>query len=256
MDFEDRLLDNFGLDLPEGKHVLGFFPDGRTLKSQRTSHWYVNWRIPMADVFTAEGIADAVVAKAQELGLEVDSFYGVQEGATKLGILAQLKLAKFSGTYGTGSHVLSMGRGKSKSHGDPADRYFLGVPQNRTCVLEDVTTTAGSTLERVADLRDAAVDVRSVISLFNRDELTPIVGQDDSEVVDAFVNVWRRLTDDVYPGAMSVPEAFEMLGIGYHSMANAQSVLKRAYDLRGPDRDIGRAIEQEFIDYGSGMIEL
>ena len=34
-----------------------------------------------------------------------------------------------------------MGRAKPKQHGSPEDKYFVGEPNGKIVVLEDVTTT-------------------------------------------------------------------------------------------------------------------
>jgi orotate phosphoribosyltransferase len=41
-----------------------------------------------------------------------------------------------------------MGRAKPKDHGDPKDRYFVGEPGGKVVILEDVTTTGKSLIEK------------------------------------------------------------------------------------------------------------
>jgi orotate phosphoribosyltransferase len=102
--------------------------------------------------------------------LQVDTFYGVPEGATKLGIITQYKYAKQSPSFSKGSHVLAMGRAKPKDHGAPKDKFFVGAPTGKVVVIEDVTTTGGSLITTLDGLKEAGINVVGVISLTNRME--------------------------------------------------------------------------------------
>ena len=42
--------------------ILGTFPEPKTLKSGRISHWYVNWRNAATDARLMDELADHVVA--------------------------------------------------------------------------------------------------------------------------------------------------------------------------------------------------
>src|SRR3972149_6661067 len=89
--------------------ILGFFPKPKILASKRESHWYVNWRNPIEDVYWSNFLAGQVIGFVQSLGLEPDCFYGVPEGATKTGLITQNVWAQMQPSYGPGSHVLPMG---------------------------------------------------------------------------------------------------------------------------------------------------
>jgi orotate phosphoribosyltransferase len=123
-------------------NVVGFFEEPIKLKSGRQSHWYVNWRTAGSDAYLLDCLTDYVVQFTENLlkngALESkpSCFYGVPEGATKLGVLTQYKWAKQSPDFSVGSHILPMGRGKIKEHGVPKDRYFVGQPTGPTIVLE------------------------------------------------------------------------------------------------------------------------
>lgn len=152
-------------------NVIGFFKEPIILKSGRPSHWYVNWRNIAEDVFLLDKLTDFVIDFSEDLDLQPDCFYGVPEGATKLGILVQYKWAKKSPNYGPQSHILSMGRGKPKDHGEPKDRFFVGVPKGKIVILEDVTTTGNSLLESINNLKKLKnVKIIAAISLTNRME--------------------------------------------------------------------------------------
>ncbi len=72
-------------------NIVGFFKQPIKLKSGRLSNWYVNWRNVSEDVYLIDELSDYVLAFAYDLGLYPDCFYGVPEGATKLGIITQYK---------------------------------------------------------------------------------------------------------------------------------------------------------------------
>jgi orotate phosphoribosyltransferase len=205
-------------------NVVGFFKEPIKLKSGRVSNWYVNWRNVAEDVYLLDKLTDYVIAFVKKIGLRPDCFYGVPEGATKLGIITQYKLAKQSPNYDIGSHTLPMGRAKPKDHGTPKDKFFVGQPIGKTIVLEDVTTTGSSLLTTIGSLSRADIKVIAAISLMNRMEL-----RDDSK---------------------SVQQVMEEKGIPYFAMSNAFELLPLAYKKMNPGRVIADAIEEEFQRYG------
>lgn len=154
--------------------ILGFSEAPITLASGAESHYYVNWRTASNDVFLLDKTSSFVLEYVEDLirsgkiGEAPETYFGVAEGATKLGIITQYKFAKSSPEVGIGSHVLAMGRGKQKAHGKLEDRDFVGVPKGRTIVLEDVTTSGGSLIQAIRKLREVGVDVLAAIALTNR----------------------------------------------------------------------------------------
>ena len=125
--------------------------------------------------------------------------------------------------------VFAMGRGKSKEHGDPKDRYFLGMPQGRTIILEDVTTTGDSLLHTLDQLVGAHVEVVAAITLTDRNQK-----RDDGK---------------------SISQVLAERGIPFYAMSNALELLPQAYDYEEikPDAAIARAIEQEFREQGISL---
>ncbi|MDP7141266.1 MAG: hypothetical protein QF362_01860 [Candidatus Woesearchaeota archaeon] len=218
--FNKEEFNSFVLD----NSIVGFFEKPITLKSGRMSNWYVNWRDIAEDVFLMDQLTNYVIAFTKGLGLEPDCFYGVPEGATKLGTLTQDKWAKQSPYYSQGSHVLPMGRGKHKDHGAAKDKYFVGVPKGNVIVLEDVTTTGDSLLSTIDYLIEAKVSIIAAFGLTNRMEL-----RDDKQ---------------------SVQQAVEAKGIPYHALSNALQLLPLAYKTHQPGEEIAKAIEQEFQQVG------
>jgi orotate phosphoribosyltransferase len=211
-------------------NVYGFFDKPVTLKSGRQSHFYANWRNVVEDAWLTRRLVEYVIGFIEQEQLAVDTFYGVPEGATKLGILTQFTWASRQASFAHGSHVLAMGRAKPKDHGDPKDRYFVGAPRGRVIVLEDVTTTGGSSIATIKFLQDAGIEVTAMISLTNRMEL-----RDDG---------------------LSVSQAVANLGVAFHHLSSALDVLPAVYRDKKPSEEVGRAIGAEYEKYGIESIKL
>ncbi len=219
--------------------VIGFFDKPITLKSGRQSFWYVNWRTVAEDVFLLDQLTDYVLAFTSSLQAQgkipsnFECFYGVPEGATKLAVLAQYKLAKKSSNYGVGSHVLAMGRAKPKDHGAAKDKYFVGAPRGKTVVLEDVTTTGGSLLTTIDGLIDSEIPVIAAFGLTNRMEK-----RDDGKTVS------KAIAEKVIGGAP----------VQYYHLSNALELLPEAARMLKPSKEILAHIEKEFSQYGEQPI--
>ncbi len=212
----------------EENNIYGFFEEAITLKSGRKSHFYANWRNVVQDAYLTDQLADFVITFAKNQGISVDTFYGVPEGATKLGVITQFKYAKAS-NWEKGSHILAMGRAKPKEHGAAKDKYFVGMPQGNVVVIEDVTTTGGSLITTLKGLKEAGINVVAVLSLTNRMEK-----RDDGK---------------------SVEEAINDMGYKFYSMSNALEMLPIMYKKLQPAQAVGIAIEKEFAEYGVAPIK-
>jgi len=214
-----------------GNNVIGFFQQPITLKSGRTSYCYVNWRNISNDVFLMDQLTDFVIDFVKDKNLQPDCFYGVPEGATKLGILTQYKWAKKSPFYGPFSHILAMGRGKPKDHGEIKDKFFVGVPQGKLIILEDVTTTGYSLLQSISTIKKIKkANIIAAIGLTNRME---------------------KRSD-----GKSVKEAVEENGFPYFQMSNLLELLPLAYQKNKPPKEIAQKIEKEFQQYGIEELKL
>ncbi|MBD3338125.1 MAG: hypothetical protein GF353_03380 [Candidatus Lokiarchaeota archaeon] len=205
--------------------VIGFFKKPLRLKSGRLSNWYVNWRNIAEDVYLIDELVDFILKFVEKKKLKPDCFYGVPEGATKMGILTQYKWAK-NQKIRKGKYILSMGRAKPKDHGDPKDKYFLGVPEGRIIILEDVTTTGGSILSSIDKILEINAEIVAAIGLTNRNEL-----RSDQK---------------------SVKDAIAEKGVKYYAMSNALELLPKL----NPPEDIAVEIREYFTKYGIKRINL
>lgn len=206
-------------------NIIGLFKEPIKLKSGRLSFWYINWRNIASDVFLLDQLTDYIFLYINYLGLNPKCFYGVPEGATKIGIITQYKWAKNQENYKSGAYVLSMGRGKQKDHGDPKDRFFLGVPDGETVIIEDVTTTGDSLVNAIKKLRDLKVNIIAAIGLTNRNEL-----RDDKK---------------------SVKEIILENNVQYYAMSNAFDLLPKLE----MNKEIADHIEAYFKKYGTNRIK-
>lgn len=208
------------------QRIIGFFQEPIKLKSGRYSSWYVNWRTVAEDVQSIDTLSDFVIAFVRSLGLKPDCYYGVPEGATKLGLVCQYKWAKSQPNYKKTDYILSMGRAQPKDHGDPKDRFFLGIPQGNVIILEDVTTTGNSLIETIERLNQIDVSIIAAIGLTNRNEL-----REDKRTVD-----------------LAVKEK----GVNYYAMSDAIDLIP---SLK-PNKIIAQKIEEYFKKYGSREIKI
>ncbi len=226
MTFNQHQFNQFILD----NNVIGFFNEPITLKSGKQSHFYVNWRTVTEDVYLTDKLSDYILEFIAKKKLDPTCIYGVPEGATKIAILTQYKLAISSNTYQKSSHCLPMGRGKPKEHGAAKDRYFLGEPIGRICVLEDVTTTGGSLLSTVEQLQQIGKNVYFTLGLTNR--------------------------NDIFEDGKTIEKTFQRFGITYFPLSNALDLLLQAYKLQQPGEDIAKKVEQEFTYQGIKRLSL
>ena len=206
-------------------NIIGLFREPIKLKSGRLSFWYINWRNIASDVFLLDQLTDYIFLYINYLGLNPKCFYGVPEGATKIGIITQYKWAKNQENYKSGAYILSMGRGKQKEHGDPKDRFFLGVPNGETVIIEDVTTTGDSLVNAIKKLKDLNVNIIAAIGLTNRNEL-----RDDRKSVKEII-----LENDIQ----------------YYAMSNAFDLLPKLEMTK----EIADHIEAYFKKYGTNRIK-
>ncbi len=171
-----------------------------TLKSGRSSYFYVNWRHAMNSV---EKIRKIVMLMYDKFWLssniftheEIDTIYGVPEAGTKLALAMSFELVRL---HRSDDMNLSMGRGKPKEgHGDPADMHFLGEPRGNVIVIEDVVTTGTSMMNEVKKI-SGLPDIKSINCIvltdrgnikYNRDHVHTLI--DIQEILPDIVELQK-----------------------------------------------------------------
>lgn len=210
--------------------VVGFFSQEITLSSGRKSTWYVNWRTLTSDAYLMNQLVEFVLSYVQEKNIAGDCFYGTPDGATKLAVICQHTYAQRQDDYAPGKYPLAMGRKVPKEHGQPQDRYFVGAPQGKVLVLEDVTTTGDSLLKTVQQLQDLEIEVAAAIALTNR-----------NEVADS---------------GKHVRESLQELNVPYFSMSDAIELLPLLAQQQELSSETIQSITSEFELYGESPIKL
>jgi orotate phosphoribosyltransferase len=204
--------------------VVGFFDEPIRLSCGRYSSWYVNWRTVAEDVFLLDQLTDYVLAYTKEQDIIPDTYFGVSEGATKLGLVTQYKHALQTEDYMEGTHRLAMGRGKQKEHGAAKDRYFLGTPKDKTLVLEDVITTGDSLLKSITQLEQAGVRVMGALALTD------------------------RLEKGIYDS--DNPESLATKDVLFHALIDAYTLLPAVFDAKRPPQYVRDNLNAEIEQYG------
>ncbi|MFO0738743.1 MAG: orotate phosphoribosyltransferase [Labilithrix sp.] len=133
-----------------------------TLASGRESDFFIDCK---QTILTAEGHALVGELMLEAAGNEFDAIAGVELGGCPLASAASL-ISFQKGAPRDAVYV----RKDAKDHG--SKRLLEGdtklAPGASLVILEDVTTTGGSTLKAVAKLRDAGYVVRRVVTLVDR----------------------------------------------------------------------------------------
>lgn len=222
-EFNQNDFDNFIIK----KGVIGIKNKPFTLKSGRESYFYFNWRNVVEDVYNVDLLSDYIISFTKYKNFNPDCFYGIPAGATKTAVITQYKWALNQLNYGEGSHCLPLGRETPKEHGDPKDKYFVGMPRGSVVIIEDVTTTGGSLIKGVDQLLESNLNILCAIGLTNRNEKNN--------------------------KGKSVEESLFEKGVKYYSMSNALTALpKYVLQLQDkPKEEILRNIEDEFKQFGT-----
>ena len=130
-----------------------------TLASGRKSTYYVDIKKAITDPATLELIADRIAGIMKERHICAKAIGGVAVGGIPLATAVSLKsgvplviIRKSLKEYGTGGRFI----------GDVTGRELL--------MLEDVTTTGGSVIEAIKDLKGEGSVVKMVITVVDRGE--------------------------------------------------------------------------------------
>ena len=152
-----------------------------TLASGAKSKYYIDIKRASTDPKVLKLIAEGMAAKLKELGLKVDRIAGIVLGSVPLAAALSLE---------TGIPYV-MVRKEKKDHG--TGKLIEGVLNSgdKVLVVEDVITSAGSSVKGIATLRAEGAVVEDVFSVIDREaggadalkeigvRLTPLVKASD-----------------------------------------------------------------------------
>ncbi|MBT4823694.1 hypothetical protein HN695_07005 [Candidatus Woesearchaeota archaeon] len=202
-------------------NVVGFFDTPITLKSGRQSYWYANCRYLSNTFQLLDKSAQYVLNFIKSEDLDFDYVYGVPEGATKLAVIVNYKLG-----MERPEQRIVIGRGRIKEYGAPKDKYFIGEVKegDKVLVLEDVTTTGGSLIKTIKQLKEVNVEIVGAIGIVNRMEK-----RDDGK---------------------SVEEAVNELGVPYYAMSDSIFLLPMAKIKFNPSEEVLKQVESGFEKHG------
>ena len=131
-----------------------------TLASGKRSKYYIDIKRASTDPAILSYIAEAMEAEMRRSGMKVDVIAGVVLGSVPLAVALSLRT----------SIPYVMVRKEKKDHG--TGKLIEGSLKEgaRVLVVEDVVTSAGSSAEAVAILRNAGAKVDSVLAVIDRQE--------------------------------------------------------------------------------------
>lgn len=168
MPFDKEAYKQFILD----NERVTFSPEYFKLASDQKSRFYVNWRKKVNEKLgitsgkNAQITADFLLDFLESKSIEIDTFIGVPESMTMFAGEVQKKHAK---RKNLNDYPLIALRKEPKSHGDLADRYFIGEPKGKIAVLEDITTTGDSLITKgIKPIQNAGYEVETALALTNR----------------------------------------------------------------------------------------
>ena len=130
-----------------------------TLASGAKSKYYIDIKRASTDPKVLKLIAEGMAAKLKELGLKVDRIAGIVLGSVPLAAALSLE---------TGIPYV-MVRKEKKDHG--TGKLIEGVLNkgDKVLVVEDVITSAGSSVNGIATLREEGAVVSDVFSVIDRE---------------------------------------------------------------------------------------
>lgn len=185
------------------------------------SPFYANMRNLTETVKQLKDTADYLVAFCMMHKIDGDYFLGVPEGATKLGVVANV-------LYCTDATKVPLSRSKPKDHGDPKDKYYVTpvLENEKPIIVEDVNTTGAGLIKEVQKAMDAGAKPIGV-TLVSRLEI-----RDDKK---------------------TVYDIMEELGVPYYCMSNTKRLLPLEFQKLTPEQQdfFGPKVEAYYEKYGA-----
>ena len=224
---------------PEGRNVVGFFPDKRKLASGRMSYWYWNGRILIDYKNPMCMLANFILSFCDDNNIIPDYFVNVPEGVDKLTDYLNAELG--------GKQVQV--RAKPKDHGDPKDAYFIGPVKegDKVVLFEDVTTTGGSLVGILERCLDAGLDVIATLCECNRMEKAAKGRGDERIDFDFGVNEYIATIRNAGTRHYALTDATRILPVAFKLWTPPEGVTKE---------QIAQGLREEYEDHGIVSMKL
>jgi orotate phosphoribosyltransferase len=219
--WEDFIIEN---------NVVGF--ELKTLKSGRTTIWYINFRTFLKDLTKVDKAADFIYSFCLEHNLKPTNYFAVPEGPREFASSLNRKLKTQNPDLTISAVNLRAGY---KTHGGVQDRYSVGPiePWMKPVLLEDVGTTGSSVTEYLMTMQEARVSPLAVVSMANRCE--------------------RR----DYPDGRTVEQVLrEDYKTPYHVMTDARRILPKVVERLKPSIYVVRMLREELKDMERYAVEI
>lgn len=199
----------------------------RILANNRESRHYFNVRNVTGTSEKLKILTDFLHAYTTSKVNSFDYYYGVPEGATKIGIIASYRFC----------NKVVMGRGKVKDHGDAYDKYFVTPPEKgeKPVIVEDTTTTGTSILKEVDKISKVGVDIAAAIVIVNRLE---------------------KMGDNITVLDKTIEDELREKGIQLYSMTDASTLLPIYLKTHPQPIRFLKEIEDYSRKYGSRELHL
>ncbi len=138
-----------------------------TLASGKKSRFYINVKATALHPEGANLIGRLVIEKIKKLSWQIDAVAGMTLGADPILTAVSLEAYKLKNIW-----PAIIVRKEPKGHGTNQFIEFPGgiKPPANVLVLEDVTTTGGSSLRAIKELQKAGFIISGLITIFDREE--------------------------------------------------------------------------------------
>jgi orotate phosphoribosyltransferase len=162
------------------------------LKSGATSPYYIDIKRASSDPRALQLIGEAIAPRARQY----DGVGGMELGAVPIAVATALA---------SGKPYLIV-RKSTKEHGTQSRIEGTLAPRARILVVEDVTTTGGSSLEAVRVLREAGFLVDRCVTVVDRESGAAERFAAEQVVLEPLLRVSELLKGEAVTGAVPVRE--------------------------------------------------
>ncbi|MGI0141089.1 MAG: hypothetical protein ACREBF_00345 [Candidatus Micrarchaeales archaeon] len=236
------------------QNVVRVLDASKELREGRTSHLYFDWRETILRYSSRVITAKFVASFIKKEGIEPTSVVGVPNGSKMLGIEVQSELTELYPHMVSSDFPFVIAQKP-----DMTIKFSLSNKLPKKMIIQEDTTKYGlSSMKLALRLTELGVEEIDVVSLTERNQSTPIPGLDSEDAVQRFKQIFKEHSKPQigYSKGMSVREAFQSLGIKFHSMSSGID-LYNEYLARNKGKvgfEIQKLIEKEYEVFGTKLL--